>query len=521
MKKIFVTWIALATILLLPLAPMVRYASAAGPVTKEYGDLTLNSPSTSTHWEDVWDLTQGDLTLRYTIDMTGLHQPGTWKTYDGSTSYTEVGLRGEGATDFNPGPWNTYQGNCGGYMVSDSDTWLDSDGFTERGNPCPDSIADLDDKHGLQASGGRGERDYDVLLSDPDTVLNPPIGSFDNYGIWFDRDGVDPYQDNDPSTPPPYGSSVPWSQQDGRKTYDTGGIYDIVVTYHAIDAGLGVMFATVNGVPQGFYETWHGGAPDYYPAGLSFKGDMKHMQVFAGLWAPDASYGPIGLSGITVNGFSGVSDPLVPDFTYAPAKVIVGDTVQFTDATHGGMPPYSYAWDFDSDGTVDSTDQNPTHVFAAEGTYTVRLTVTPCRCTPKSVTRTIQVCCFKVTSITPNPAMQHTFPCCSRIYGCCFEQGARVRLEKGSAVINPLVVQYVSGGEVDAVFNLVGAAPGKYDVVVTNPDGRETRLVEGFEITPSCGAGAGSATIMFGVAVGLLSVAGSGQLFRRKRRGRA
>jgi hypothetical protein len=390
--KIRVTLVMLI-VLALTVIPALQ-VNAAAPTTINYGGITLNSPWTATHWNDVWDLTLGDLTLSYTIDMTGLHQPGTWDTYDGSTSYTEVGLRGEGASDFNPGPWNTYQGNCGGWMVSDDDTWNDGDGYTELGNPDPDSIADLDDKHGLQASGGRGERDYDVLLSDPDTVLSPAIGSWSNYGIWFDRDGVDPWQDNDPLTPAPGGSSVPWSQQDGRKTYDTGGIYDIQILYHVIDPieGLGVMFATINGVPQGFYVSYHEGEPDYYPAGLSFKGDMKHMQVFAGLWAPNDTYGPIVLSNIEVTGFLGTSDPLVADFTYNPSPASPGELIQLSDTTHGGMPPYSYNWDLDNDGAYDdSTEQNPTLSFPSVGTYTVNLKVTPYHCVQATVSKTITV----------------------------------------------------------------------------------------------------------------------------------
>jgi PKD repeat protein/type 1 glutamine amidotransferase len=36
----------------------------------------------------------------------------------------------------------------------------------------------------------------------------------------------------------------------------------------------------------------------------------------------------------------------------------------------------TFAWDFENDGTVDSTDPNPTHVYTANGVYTARLTVT-------------------------------------------------------------------------------------------------------------------------------------------------
>ncbi len=49
-------------------------------------------------------------------------------------------------------------------------------------------------------------------------------------------------------------------------------------------------------------------------------------------------------------------------------------TVQFTDASTGTID--SWAWDFENDGTVDSNDQNPSHVYDTPGTYTVKLTVT-------------------------------------------------------------------------------------------------------------------------------------------------
>jgi parallel beta-helix repeat protein len=48
-------------------------------------------------------------------------------------------------------------------------------------------------------------------------------------------------------------------------------------------------------------------------------------------------------------------------------------TVQFTDASTGNAS--SYSWDFDNDGTVDSTEQNPVHIYNAAGNYTVNLTV--------------------------------------------------------------------------------------------------------------------------------------------------
>ena len=35
-----------------------------------------------------------------------------------------------------------------------------------------------------------------------------------------------------------------------------------------------------------------------------------------------------------------------------------------------------FAWDFDGNGTVDSTDPNPTYVYTTNGVFTAKLTVT-------------------------------------------------------------------------------------------------------------------------------------------------
>lgn len=60
------------------------------------------------------------------------------------------------------------------------------------------------------------------------------------------------------------------------------------------------------------------------------------------------------------------------DFTASVARGIAPLQVVFSDASSGA--PTTWQWDFDNDGTVDSTEQNPTFVYTAPGTYTVRLT---------------------------------------------------------------------------------------------------------------------------------------------------
>lgn len=53
--------------------------------------------------------------------------------------------------------------------------------------------------------------------------------------------------------------------------------------------------------------------------------------------------------------------------------------LRFIDQSTGDI--IAWAWDFQSDGLVDSTEQNPTHTYTRDGTYSVSLTiVTPdCR----------------------------------------------------------------------------------------------------------------------------------------------
>ncbi len=63
-------------------------------------------------------------------------------------------------------------------------------------------------------------------------------------------------------------------------------------------------------------------------------------------------------------------------FSATPTSGLAPLEVQFTDeSTPGGSPITSWAWDFNNDGTVDSTEQNPAHTYSSAGVYDVALTV--------------------------------------------------------------------------------------------------------------------------------------------------
>jgi PKD repeat protein len=59
-------------------------------------------------------------------------------------------------------------------------------------------------------------------------------------------------------------------------------------------------------------------------------------------------------------------------FSATPTSGAAPLSVQFTDTSSGG--PTAWQWDFQNDGTVDSTQQNPSFVYANPGTYSVKLT---------------------------------------------------------------------------------------------------------------------------------------------------
>jgi PKD repeat protein len=64
--------------------------------------------------------------------------------------------------------------------------------------------------------------------------------------------------------------------------------------------------------------------------------------------------------------------PPVANFTGTPTSGTAPLNVQFTDTSTNN--PTSWAWDFDNNGTADSTVKNPSHIYANPGTYSVKLT---------------------------------------------------------------------------------------------------------------------------------------------------
>ena len=82
--------------------------------------------------------------------------------------------------------------------------------------------------------------------------------------------------------------------------------------------------------------------------------------------------------------------PTVVDFIASPISGTVPLEVSFTNFSSGNIQ--SYAWDFNGDTVVDSTDANPSaYIYTVEGNYNATLTVVDLSGVPQSKTQLISV----------------------------------------------------------------------------------------------------------------------------------
>ena len=149
-----------------------------------------------------------------------------------------------------------------------------------------DNLANLNDYQVLMKHGWL----YEYYDADGPELLKPEIvpSTYINHAFWFDRDGVDTDQ------------ATYWNYKDGI-TYNTGGVYDVEISFHSIDPTNATMFATINGEQQGFYTDGYvsDAPPTLMPVGRSFTGDMTQMQAF---WGRGGGGGVVSISNIEVSG---------------------------------------------------------------------------------------------------------------------------------------------------------------------------------------------------------------------------
>jgi len=88
-----------------------------------------------------------------------------------------------------------------------------------------------------------------------------------------------------------------------------------------------------------------------------------------------------------------------------------------------------------------------------------------------------------VTGITPSTGINNGIITITGLSGSNFLPGAQVNLTNGISTITGTSVNVISGSLIQCQFNINGALPGAWDVVVTNYDGQSATLPGGFSIT--------------------------------------
>jgi hypothetical protein len=88
-----------------------------------------------------------------------------------------------------------------------------------------------------------------------------------------------------------------------------------------------------------------------------------------------------------------------------------------------------------------------------------------------------------ISGITPAMGMNGGSVGISEIAGAYFRDGATVELQKDGVEINATGVSVVSPEKITCAFDLTGAAPGAWDVIVTNPDTESASLPGGFIVS--------------------------------------
>jgi hypothetical protein len=299
-------------------------SSAASPPTSlYYGDVTLSGGFESGHFANVWDLTACDLKIAATVDLNGMVDDS------GAHAWSELGARAVGYGDFNP-TWDAE--GAGVWLATDYD-WTAN---TFAPDPVGSPTLDMDDKLILQKAGGHGEGDYNLPSA-------PPAPG-NNHRVWFDRDGVDEWQDDSPLAV-------------NGGTYNTGGIYDVVITMQNTDATSGTALMTINGLDQGFETDGNWNTMELTPAGMTFTGDMAQMEVFYGLYGYGATHSVV-FQDITVTGCLVLEEGMatgggwfVPDPTNSllptldGSKATFGFVAKLKSGTSSGQLEFQYKAD--------------------------------------------------------------------------------------------------------------------------------------------------------------------------------
>lgn len=168
--------------------------------------------------------------------------------------------------------------------------------------------------------------------------------------------------------------------------------------------------------------------------------------------------------------------------------LVNGQRQEFTKA--GSPPPWTWSAGDTLSYTMSSGTPETVRLVYLPGTYTIAsanfaamgsagptVTTPPTSVTPTSPPAPA------VSSITPSGGTSGTVVSITNLAGSGFVSGATARLTRSGYPDIPLTgVTVVSAVQITGTVNLAGAAPGTWDVVVTNPDSQSGSRANGFTV---------------------------------------
>jgi len=161
------------------------------------------------------------------------------------------------------------------------------------------------------------------------------------------------------------------------------------------------------------------------------------------------------------------------DFTVNVTGGVAPLAVGFTDASTGTIT--SWTWDFENDGTIDSTEPNPTYIYTTAGTYTVNLTATNDAGSNSTVkTDYITIIEQALTSVTVSPDT-------AEVAQWEAMQFSTTALDQKGQLMEDIIFNWTSSNEtvgtVDETGYFMALAPGTTEVTATNDTVSGTAIV--------------------------------------------
>ena len=149
--------------------------------------------------------------------------------------------------------------------------------------------------------------------------------------------------------------------------FDSGDKLQVELQLNDVTKQIDILIGASGGVSTNGWECFSYSIPDSV---TGFKATLLAKQ--------NGGTDQAGWDHIMITGFPQGSLPLTANFISDKTFAFCNDSIQFSDESFGGGPPYSYAWDFDADGSIDDTTSNPYFCYTCTGTYSPKLTISDC-----------------------------------------------------------------------------------------------------------------------------------------------